>query len=326
MIGSVSTTFISQVVGQLGQLAIIDKLASMTSATNSNDPTQSTDVNMVQTSKYSRCKSQNQRRKKSSSEQEEANSKETQPGNNKKGKKKLKFPCLACKEDHFTKDYLHLIDVHKFMEQSKNPTPVVLTNPFPTQHQQMVAQVPTQQPATQSATALSKAGSSSVHIIMVDVIDLTTRAKNYEKQLEGEASTYVDSPSLPQSNGPLTFEKTTFEAPSHPSKGTLRHTHNLNTQAAQHYSIIEDLAQALCTMSTLEVLQSCPSQRKALLHAIGAVNSADESLLYFDPENSEPHLPQSIVLQISIGCLGNQVHRTMLDEGATTCIMSYSCW
>ena len=54
MIGYVSTTSISQVVGQLGQLAITDKPASKTSATNSNDPTQSIDVNMVQTTKYSR--------------------------------------------------------------------------------------------------------------------------------------------------------------------------------------------------------------------------------------------------------------------------------
>jgi ribosomal protein L44E len=256
----------SQVVKQLGQLAITDKPASTTSATNLNDPAQSTDVNMVQTTKSSRRKNWNQRRKNSLGEQEEANTKETQPGNNsKKGKKKLKFPCLACKEDHFTKDCPCLTDVQKFMEQSKNPTPDVLTNPFPTQHQQMVAQVPAQQPVTQSMTAPSGTGSSSIHIMMVDVIDLATQAKNYEKQLEGEASTHVDSPSLPQSNGPLTFEKTNFKAPLHPSKGTLRHTHNLNVRATQYYSFVEDLAQAPCAMSALEVLQSFPSQRKALL-------------------------------------------------------------
>ena len=151
------------------------------------------------------------------------------------------------------------------MEQSKNPTPAMLINPFPAQHQQLVAQVPTQQPATQSVAAPSGAGSSSVHIMMANAVDLATRAKNYEKQPEGEPPTHVGSPSLPQSNGPLTFEKTTFEAPSHPSKGTLRCTHNLNACAAQHYSIVEDLAQASCAMSALEVLQSCPSQRKALL-------------------------------------------------------------
>ena len=89
---------------------------------------------------------------------------------------------------------------------------------------------------------------------MADTVDLATRAKIYEKQPEGESSAHVDSPSQPQSHSPLTFEKPTFEAPSRPSKGTLRRTHNLNAQAAQHYSIVEDLAQAPCAMSTLEVL------------------------------------------------------------------------
>jgi hypothetical protein len=27
-----------------------------------------------------------------------------------------------------------------------------------------------------------------------------------------------------------------------------------------------------------------------------------------------------------MGCLGKQVHKTVLDEGATTCIMSFTCW
>jgi len=161
---------------------------------------------------------------------------------------------------------------------------------------------------------------------MADTIDLATRAKSYEKQPKGEQSAHVDSPSPLQSNGPLTFKKPTFEAPSHPSKGTLWCTHNLNAWAAQHYSIVEDLAQAPCAMSALEVLQSCPSQRKALLPAIGDVDSTDVSLLSFDPEHSEPCLPHWIALQISVGCLGKQVHRIVFDEGAATCIMSFTCW
>ena len=88
----------------------------------------------------------------------------------------------------------------------------------------------------------------------------------------------------------------------------------------------EDLAQAPSAMSALEVLQSCLAQRKALLQAIGVVDSVNASLLYFDPENSEPRLPHTIALQIYVGCLGKNVHRTVLDEGAMTCIMSYSCW
>ena len=283
VIGSVSATSVGQVAGQLGQLTITDKPMAMTPATTSSDPAPSTDMNMVQTSKSSRCKNKNKQRKESSGEQEEANPKENTPGKNKKGKKKIKFPCLACKEeDHFTREYPRLANVQKFVEQTKNPSPTVLTNPFSAQ-QQLVAQVPSQQPASQSATAPSGASSSFVHIMMADTIDLATRSKSYDKQLEGEQSVVMDSLSLPQSNGPLMFDKPTFEAPSHPSKGTLRHTHNPNARVAQHYSVVEDLAHAPCAMSALEVLRSCPSQRKALLQAIGVVDSADTSLLSFDP-------------------------------------------
>ena len=135
MIGFVSTSTVSQVVQKLGQLDITDNPTSTTLAMTSNTPTQSTDVNLVQTSKTSRQKNRNQRRKNASIEKGEANVNKTQSGNNNnKGKNKLKFPCLAWKEDHFTKDYLCLIDVQKFVEQSKNPMPAMLTNPFLAQH------------------------------------------------------------------------------------------------------------------------------------------------------------------------------------------------
>ena len=111
-----------------------------------------------------------------------------------------------------------------------------------------------QQPANQSAPAPSRASSSPVNILMADSIYLAMLDKNYEKQLEGESSMQVDTPSTPQSNGPLTFEKPTFEAPSHPAKGKLWHTHNLSMWAARHYNIVEDLAQAPCAMSSLDVL------------------------------------------------------------------------
>ena len=38
------------------------------------------------------------------------------------------------------------------------------------------------------------------------------------------------------------------------------------------------------------------------------------------------HQCKSFVLEISVGCLGKNVHKTVLDEGVVTCIMSYSCW
>ena len=111
-----------------------------------------------------------------------------------------------------------------------------------------------------------------------------------------------------------------------PPKGVLRRSsYNPNARAAQHYSIVEDLAQAPCAMSALEVLQSFPSQRKALLSAIGGIDPADSSLLTFDLENFTPRLPHQIALVIQVGINGLNVHRAVVDEGASTCVMSSAC-
>ena len=48
-----------------------------------------------------------------------------------------------------------------------------------------------------------------------------------------------------------------------------RTLHNPNVRAAQNYIIVTDLAQAPCAMSVLSVIQSYPSQHKALLDYIG---------------------------------------------------------
>lgn len=146
----------------------------------------------------------------------------------------------------------------------------------------MVPQVPAEQPTNHNATTPSRVGSSSVNILMADSIDLTTWAKSYDKQPEGEPFTNVYSWSVPQSNGLLTLDKPAFDALLRPSKGALhRTTHNLYARVAQHYNIIEDISQASCAMSALEVLQSFPAQWKALLNAIGGIDSYDESVFFF---------------------------------------------
>jgi hypothetical protein len=56
------------------------------------------------------------------------------------------------------------------------------------------------------------------------------------------------------------------------------------------------------------------------------VDPSDTSLISFDSNNCEPHLPPSVTFMLTIGCLGKNICRTVLDEGAATCIMSLSCW
>ena len=59
-------------------------------------------------------------------------------------------------------------------------------------------------------------------------------------------------------------------------KGVFKKTyHNPNSRDAPNYSFVEELAQTPCAMSTLEVLQICPSQCNGLLVAIDSTDSVN---------------------------------------------------
>ena len=78
----------------------------------------------------------------------------------------------------------------------------------------------------------------------------------------------------------------------HPTKASIkRATHNPNARASQNYNIVEDLAQAPCTMSSLEVLQIFPVQRNALLSVLGAhdLNSLNTISFYAQAKSCLPH-------------------------------------
>ena len=65
-----------------------------------------------------------------------------------------------------------------------------------------------------------------------------------------------------------------------PLKGVIhKSTYNPRARAAKNYNIVEDLAQSPSTMSALEVLQNCPSQKQALLSAIGGIDPTDSNLV-----------------------------------------------
>jgi hypothetical protein len=53
-------------------------------------------------------------------------------------------------------------------------------------------------------------------------------------------------------------------------------------------------------MSALEVLQYYPSQRKALLKAIGGIDPTDTNLIVFDLDDHIPRLPPQLVFQIQV--------------------------
>lgn len=79
-------------------------------------------------------------------------------------------------------------------------------------------------------------------------------------------------------------------------------------------------------MSALEVLQTCPTQWKSLLSAIGVIDPVDLRLITLDLENNVFHLPHQIYFLIQVIIKGKMIHQTIIDEGDSTCTMFISCW
>jgi hypothetical protein len=107
-------------------------------------------------------------------------------------------------------------------------------------------------------------------------------------------------------------------------------SHNPNMRAAQNYSMVEDLSQIPCAMSALEVLQSCPSLRKALLAALGSTMTCNLGIIILDTTKLKPHLPYHVVFQIVVAYTTEyftwNIFRTVVDEATSTCMMSLVCW
>jgi hypothetical protein len=79
-------------------------------------------------------------------------------------------------------------------------------------------------------------------------------------------------------------------------------------------------------MLALEVLQSFPAQLKALLKDIGGIDPTDMNLIVFDLEDQIPRLPPQLAFQIQVVVSDKNIFRTVIDEGASTCVMSLACW
>ena len=102
-------------------------------------------------------------------------------------------------------------------------------------------------------------------------------------------------------------------------------THNPNSKVAQNYSVVEDLDQAPCAMSVLEVLQSCSVQRSTLLSTLGVQDPSNSNAISFSTQGKH-RLPPHVPIQIHVAYKGVNIKRMVVDEGASTCVMSLSCW
>jgi hypothetical protein len=163
-------------------------------------------------------------------------------------------------------------------------------------------------------------------------IALTTHTKDYspskDKVDDLLLSSAQPSPATPPTNGPLHLERPSLDIVLQPPpKGIIRKSSfNHHSHVAQNYNIVEDLAQAPSAMLALEVLQTCPAQRKAPLKAIGGIDPTDMNLIIFDLEDHITRLPPQLEFHIEVVVSDKNICRTIIDEGASTCVMSLACW
>jgi hypothetical protein len=62
------------------------------------------------------------------------------------------------------------------------------------------------------------------------------------------------------------------------------------------------------------------------LKAIGGIDPTDTNLIIFDLEDHIPRLPPQLAFQIQVVVSDKNICRTVIDEGASTCVMSLTCW
>ena len=79
-------------------------------------------------------------------------------------------------------------------------------------------------------------------------------------------------------------------------------------------------------MSALEVLKSCPSQRKAFFSTLGVNDDDSSSVIKFETVGLQHRLPYYVSLLIHVECLNMTIKCTVIDEGVAVSVMSLSCW
>ena len=78
--------------------------------------------------------------------------------------------------------------------------------------------------------------------------------------------------SIGETYNPLKIKKPIETMPKIPKGVFKKSLHNSNSRATAIHSMVEYLSQTPCVMSSLEVLQSCPTQRDALLATLGSMD------------------------------------------------------
>jgi hypothetical protein len=124
-------------------------------------------------------------------------------------------------------------------------------NPFP--HGKNLTQASSSADGGSQGSPPYYSNPSAVNIYMLKGdTHIETREHDYGMPNTAEKGKEAENLSVP-----LQIEKMMGETMTHISKGAFKKdSHNMNARATHNYSMVEDLLETPCAMSTLEVLQS----------------------------------------------------------------------
>jgi hypothetical protein len=211
IVGSTQTKPAEQLTKQLQQLSIQHSTASQTPALAA-PPTQTSEVHSIQMTNPKAT--QQPKGKKKQCKKGKGDKKPTDnAGEGTTEKRKVRYPCNLCAEDHLTHLCPRLAEAQKFVTQQQQ---AVLTNPF--QHGKNLTQASTSAELGSQDNFPPPNNSSSMTVCMVksDAFK-TTRAHDYRKPSASEKGKEVEIPSLP-----LQIEKTLGETMTHIPKGAFK--------------------------------------------------------------------------------------------------------
>jgi hypothetical protein len=330
IIGSTNVKSTDLMTSQLKELSLSQSVGGQALSVSST-PTQSADMHFVQSStnpngnqqlggnKKKGCGNNRKAGRNNNNNKPKHNINNDRSNNNvgegKKEKRKVKFPCKLCIDDHLTHLCPKLEEAARFLSL----LPALLTNPFP-HNQHMASSSFNVENATSGNQNPPVHEGDRLCVNMVkSQINVATRSRDYSCS---QAIQGLESP--PPLETPLQIKKP--EPLPRIPKGVLkRYTHNPNARAAQNYFIVEDMDQTPCAMSALEVLQRCPSQKNALLSTLGALDPCGSNVIKFDITDVKPHLPYHVAFQIHVDYSKYTIKHIVIDEGVATCVMFLTC-
>ena len=79
-------------------------------------------------------------------------------------------------------------------------------------------------------------------------------------------------------------------------------------------------------MFAMEVFQYCLVQVKELLYSTRVIDPSNVNLITLDLDQSTCRIPSKVDFHMKVTSHGNNIIKTIVDEGASTCVRSLKCW